>query len=158
MTSKGYKTLQAELHRLKTVERRRVSNAIAVARDHGDLSENAEYDAAKHEQGLIEAKIRDIETKIATAQVVEISSLSGSKVIFGATVEICDMDSDEEKRITIVGLDEANPTAGLISYQSPLARALIGKNVDDVVRVKLPGGEKEYEIRSVAFLELDQVS
>lgn len=154
MTEKGHKALQAELHRLKTVERIRVSKAIGVARDHGDISENAEYDAAKQEQGLIEARIRDLEAKLSSAQVVDISKLSGDKVVFGATVQLLDLEKDENKTVTIVGVDEINPTEGLISFESPLARALIGKLEGDVVSVKLPSGVKEYEISSVSFVEI----
>lgn len=154
MTEKSHKALQAELHRLKTVERIRVSKAIGVARDHGDISENAEYDAAKQEQGMMEARIRDIEAKLSTAQVVDISKLSGDKVVFGATVQLTDLGTDEHKTVSIVGVDEINPSQGLISFESPLARALIGKIEGDVVSVKLPSGVKEYEISSVSFVEV----
>lgn len=147
----GHKTLQDELSRLKTTERRRVAKAIEEARAHGDLSENAEYDAAKNEQGLLEARIRMIESKLSTAQVVDVSKLGGDKVVFGATVDLLDCDSGDERTITIVGEDEANIEQGLINFVSPLARALIGKRVDDVAQVKLPAGQKEYEIRGVRF-------
>jgi transcription elongation factor GreA len=153
MTSKGHKALQEELHRLKAIERPRAAKAIEVARAHGDLSENAEYDAAKDAQGMLEARIRDIESKLATAQVIDVSTLSGERVVFGATVLISDVDNGEEKLITIVGEDEADADCGLISLGSPLARALIGKNVDDCVTVRLPGGKKEYEILEVSFRE-----
>ena len=151
MTQVGHKVLQEELLRLKGVERPRVVKAIEEARAHGDLSENAEYHAAKEEQGMLEARIRMIEQHLSVAQVVDVSKLSGDKVVFGATVVISDLDSDEEKTLRIVGEDEANAEKGSISYKSPLARALIGKNLDDVVKVKLPQGEKEYEIREVRF-------
>ena len=151
MTAQSHKRLQEELQRLKSVERPRIVKAIEEARAHGDLSENAEYHAAKEEQGLLEAKVRLMEERLATAQVIDISKLSGDKVIFGATVTVCDGDSDEEKTVTIVGEDEANADHGLISYKSPLARALIGKSVDDYVQVRLPGGERSYEIRAVCF-------
>ena len=151
MTVAGHRKLQEELQNLKTVERIKLSKLIEEARAHGDLSENAEYHAAKEAQGLMEAKIRDLESRLSTAQVVDVSTLSGTKVVFGATVELTDIDSDEEKTITIVGEDETNPEAGCISYKSPLARALIGKQLDDCVTVKLPGGTKEYEIRAVRF-------
>lgn len=151
MTVAGHQALQAELKRLKTVERPRLSKMIEIAREHGDLSENAEYHAAKEEQGLCEARLRDIEGKLAAAQVIDVSKLSGSKVVFGATVSIQDANTDEKKRFTIVGEDEADAAKGKISYQSPLARALIGKEVDDFVTVKLPGGVKEYEVLSVEF-------
>ncbi len=152
MTQAGHKTLQDELARLKTTERRRVAKAIEEARSHGDLSENAEYDAAKNEQGLLEAKIRHIESKLATAQVVDVARLSGDKVVFGATVDLFDCDTGDEKTVMIVGEDEANIDQGLINFVSPLARALIGKRVDDVAQVKLPSGQKEYEIRAVRFV------
>ncbi len=151
MTVKGHKALQEELMRLKSIERVKASRAIEEARAHGDLSENAEYDAAKQAQGLLEARIRMLEAKLSTAQVVDISTLSGDRVIFGATVEISDVDSGEERLITIVGDEETDTDRGVISFNSPLARALIGKRVDDVVKVRLPGGEKEYEICAVRF-------
>ncbi len=156
MTSQGHKASVEELHRLKTAERKKAADALAEARSHGDLSENAEYEAAKDAQALLEAKIRLLESRLSTAQVVDVTKLSGEKVLFGATVEFEDLDSGESKRIMIVGEDEANVDTGLISYVSPLARALIGKSVDDVVQVKLPGGVKEYEIRSVAFCEISE--
>lgn len=151
MTARSYKLLQEELHRLKTTERQRISHALAEARAHGDLSENAEYDAAKQAQGLLEARIRSVETKLSTAQVIEIEKLSGEKVVFGATVLLRDLDSDEERNVVIVGEDEANVENGLISYISPLAKALIGKTSGDVATVKLPAGQKEYEVVNVKF-------
>lgn len=151
MTARSHRLLQEELYRLKTFDRQKASQAIATAREHGDLSENAEYDAAKEAQGLLEARIRLVEMRLANAQVVEVSKLSGERVIFGATVLISDVDTSEERTIMIVGEDEADAAKGLISYLSPLARAMIGKNIDDIVRVKLPSGEKEYEIREVRF-------
>lgn len=153
MTARSNRLLQEELHRLKTYDRHKASDAIAEARAHGDLSENAEYDAAKEAQGMLEARIRLIESRLSTAQVVEVSKLSGTKVIFGATVEIEDLDSGEGRTIMIVGEDEADAARGLISYISPLARALIGKNVGDIAQVKLPSGQKEYEVREVRFEE-----
>ena len=151
MTAAGYKRLQEELMRLKGPERSKIVRAIEEARAHGDLSENAEYDAAKNEQGLLEGRIRSVEAKLANAQVVDVSKLSGTKVVFGATVEIRDSDTDDTRTITIVGEDEADVDCGLLSYLSPLARALIGKSAEDFVQVKLPSGEKEYEILSVRF-------
>jgi transcription elongation factor GreA len=151
MTVAGHKRLQEELQNLKNVERIKLSRQIEEARAHGDLSENAEYHAAKEAQGLMEAKIRDLESRMATAQVVDVSALSGTKVVFGATVELSDVDTGEEKTVTIVGEDEADPDKGLISYKSPIARALIGKQLDDLAIVKLPSGKKEYEIRDVRF-------
>ena len=153
MTVKSHQYLQTELHRLKTVERVKASKAIEIARAHGDLSENAEYDAAKEAQGMIEAKIRDYESKLATAQVIDITKLSGTKVVFGATVELSDADTGAEKIVVIVGDDETDAEKGLVSYQSPLARALIGKEEGDLAKVRLPVGEKEYEILSVKFVE-----
>lgn len=154
MTDRSHRHLQEELQRLKSIERPAASKAIEEARAHGDLSENAEYHAAKEAQGLLEARIRDIESKLATAQVINVSSLSGSKVMFGATVQISDVDTGEEKEITIVGEDEADADKGLISYSSPLARALIGREMSDVATVSLPAGRKEYEILDVRFEDL----
>lgn len=151
MTVEGHRALQEELQRLKGEERMKAVRAIEEARAHGDLSENAEYDAAKNAQGMLEGRIRDIEGKLATAQVIDITSLTGEKVMFGATVRLSDCDNGDERVLTIVGEDQSNVDAGLISYSSPLARALIGKSVDDTVRVRLPAGEKEYEILEVQF-------
>jgi len=153
MTLRSHRASTEELHRLKTVERKKAADALAEARAHGDLSENAEYEAAKDAQGLLEAKVRLLESRLATAQVIDVSKLSGDKVLFGATVTFEDVESGESKTVMIVGEDEADADAGLISYVSPLARALIGKSVDDLVQVKLPGGVKEYEIREVTFKE-----
>ena len=151
MTVAGHKALQEELHYLKTVERPSIVKDIEEARAHGDLSENAEYDAAKNAQGLSEAKIRELEAQLSTAQVVDVTKLSGTKVIFGATVDLVDMDTDQKKTIMIVGDNESDVDQGKLSYQSPLARGLIGKSVDDFVEVNLPGGKKEYEITAVRF-------
>ncbi len=151
ITEKGYKELQEELKRLKSEERPRLSKAIEIARAHGDLSENAEYDAAKEAQGMCEARIRDMEARISAAQVVDISKLSGNRVVFGATVDISDVDTGEEKTIVIVGETESNVEKGFISYSSPLAKGLIGKEIDDLALVKLPSGKKEFEILDVRF-------
>ena len=151
MTVAGYAKMKDELARLKQVERPAAVKAIEIARAHGDLSENAEYDAAKNHQGLLEAKIRDLESKIATAQVIDLTTLSGDKVIFGATVSIVDLNAGDKRTITIVGEDEADAAKGLISFSSPLARSLIGKVEGDVVQVKLPAGEKSYEVLEVKF-------
>lgn len=151
MTVRGHKELTEELHRLKSIERPKATKAIEIARAHGDLSENAEYDAAKEAQGMLEARIRDLEGKLATAQVIDITQLSGEKVLFGATVRLSDVDSGDEREVMIVGEDEADVEKGRISNGSPLARALLGKNVDDVVKVKLPNGTKDYEILDVRF-------
>lgn len=154
MTVKSHQFLTQELQRLKSVERPKATKAIEIARAHGDLSENAEYDAAKEAQGMLEARIRDMESQLATAQVVDISKLSGSKVVFGATVELSDVDTGAERTISIVGDYEADVERGLVSYQSPFARALIGKEEGDIAKVRLPAGEKEYEVVSVKFVEI----
>lgn len=154
MTVEGHRRLQAELHRLKTEERPKCVKAIEEARAHGDLSENAEYDAAKNAQGLLEARIRDIDSKLSTAQVIDISVLQGDRVVFGATVSLSDVDSGDERKVAIVGEEETNIERGHISYSSPLARSLIGKKVGDTARVRLPAGEKEYEILEVQFTKL----
>jgi len=153
MTLRSHRASTEELHRLKTVERKKAADALAEARAHGDLSENAEYEAAKDAQGLLEAKVRLLESRLSTAQVIDVSKLSGEKVLFGATVTFEDLDLGESKTVMIVGEDEADADAGLISYVSPLARALIGKSVDDSVQVTLPSGVKDYEVRAVEFKE-----
>jgi len=146
MTAEGYTALDEELKRLKTVERPEVIGAIAEARSHGDLSENAEYHAAKDRQGWIEGRIAEIEDRLARAQVIDVSKLSGSQVKFGATVTVVDEDTEEEGRYQIVGEHEADVKQGRISVTSPLSRAMIGKEVGDVVEVNTPGGVKSYEI------------
>jgi len=151
MTNAGYQRMEEEFKRLKTVERPAVIQAIAEAREHGDLSENAEYHAAKEQQGHIEARIQELESKLSRAQVIDISELSGDAVKFGATVEIVDEDTDEEKKFQIVGEDESDPKNGQISLTSPIARALMNKSVGDSVEVNTPGGAKSYEILSVSF-------
>ncbi|HVW26560.1 MAG TPA: transcription elongation factor GreA [Polyangiaceae bacterium] len=151
ITPKGVQKLKDELGRLKE-ERPKISRDIGVAREHGDLSENAEYHAAKERQGMVEARIKDIEDKLARAEIIDPSKLSGEKVSFGATVELSNIDTDEEVTYQIVGAEEANVNDGLISISAPLARALIGKQVGDEVRVKLPAGERCYEIVAVKFV------
>ncbi|MDR2337510.1 MAG: transcription elongation factor GreA [Deltaproteobacteria bacterium] len=151
MTLEGYNALQDELKRLKGEERGKIIRAIEEARAHGDLSENAEYSAAKEAQSILEGRIRYIEELLSLAEIVDVSKLSGKKVVFGATVTLSDVDSGEERIVRIIGEEEAVIEKGYISYKSPLARALIGKNVDDVAKVKLPSGEKEYEIIEVRF-------
>jgi transcription elongation factor GreA len=146
MTGEGYAALDEELKRLKTQERPSVIAAISEARLHGDLSENAEYHAAKDRQGWIEGRIAEIEDKIARAQIIDVSRLSGSQVKFGATVSVIDEDTEEEARYQIVGEHEADVKSGKISLSSPLSRAMIGKEVGDVVEVNTPGGVKAYEI------------
>lgn len=151
MTREGYERIRAELKRLKTTERMAVAEEIEIARGHGDLRENADYDAAKEKQGMLEARIRDLEDKVGRAEVIDISKLGGEKVVFGATVTLFDTDTEEEQTITIVGEPETDLKAGRISVTAPLARALIGRNLDDVVKVNTPGGEREYEITDVTF-------
>lgn len=146
MTALGRTKLEFELKNLKQVERPSVIKAIEVARAHGDLSENADYDAAKERQGFVEARISDIQGKIAEADVIDPSKIVSDKIIFGAYVKIVDLDSDEEASYQIVGVDEANIKEGKLSVFAPLARSLIGKMKGDVVEFKSPKGEKEYEI------------
>jgi len=152
MTGEGYQALDDELKRLKTQERPNVIAAIAEARSHGDLSENAEYHAAKERQGWIEGRIAEIEDKIARAQVIDVSKLSGRQVKFGATVSVVDEDTEEEARYQIVGEHEADVKSGKISIASPLSRAMIGKEVGDVIEVNTPGGVKAYEIAKVEWV------
>ena len=152
MTVEGYKALDEELKRLKTLERPAVIAAIAEARAHGDLSENAEYHAAKERQGWIEGQIADIEDRMARAQVIDVSKLSGRQVKFGATVSVIDEDTEEEARYQIVGDHEADVKEGRISLSSPLSRAMIGKEVGEVVEVNTPGGVKAYEILKVEWV------
>jgi transcription elongation factor GreA len=152
MTGEGYTALDEELKRLKTQERPNVIAAIAEARSHGDLSENAEYHAAKERQGWIEGRIAEIEDKIARAQVIDVSKLSGDQVKFGATVTVIDEDTEHEGRYQVVGEHEADVKSGKISLTSPLSRAMLGKAVGDVVEVNTPGGVKAYEIVKVEWL------
>jgi transcription elongation factor GreA len=151
MTAEGYKALDEELKRLKTAERPAVIAAIAEARSHGDLSENAEYHAAKERQGWIEGQIAEIEDKMARAQVIDVTKLSGTQVKFGATVSLVDEDTEEEARYQIVGEHEADVKQGRVSITSPLARAMIGKESGDVVEVITPSGAKAYEITKVEW-------
>ncbi|UTW46516.1 transcription elongation factor GreA [bacterium SCSIO 12696] len=153
MTAAGEAKLRAELEHLKKVERPRIVEAIAEAREHGDLKENAEYHAAREQQGFAEGRIQEIEGKLSHAQIIDVTAIPESdKVIFGATVEIINCDTDETVKYQIVGDDEASVKEGKISYQSPIARGLIGKEVGEVVVVNTPSGEVEYEIDSVAHL------
>ena len=152
MTAEGYQALDEELKRLKTVERPAVIGAISEARLHGDLSENAEYHAAKDRQGWIEGRIAEIEDKMARAQVIDVSKLSGSQIKFGATVSIIDEDTEETSRYQIVGEHEADVKSGRVSVTSPIARAIIGKEKGDVVEVNTPGGVKAYEITNVEWV------
>ena len=161
MTPSGYAAMKAQLQKLKNVDRPANSKAIEIARGHGDLSENADYSAAKEEQGLIEAKIRELEAKTAMAEVIDPTKLSGARVKFGATVTIEDTDSGEKQRYTIVGEHEADIKKGRISIGAPVARALIGKEVGDTVTVNNPKGKREFEVTDVQWLEvppLEEVS
>jgi transcription elongation factor GreA len=151
MTVEGYKNLEEELQRLKAVERPRIIAAIAEARAHGDLSENAEYHAAKEQQGLNEARVAELEDKINRAEVIDTSKLSGDTVKFGATVTLQDEDSDEKVTYTIVGDTEANLKNGKISISSPIARALIGKSKGESVDVTTPKGTRTLEVLQVAW-------
>ena len=151
MTTGGYERLVDELKHLKTVERPQVIRAIAEAREHGDLSENAEYHAARDRQGFIEGRLAELEDKLSRAEVIDISSLKGGVVRFGATVRIIDEDTDAKTTYQIVGADEADIDSGLLSVISPLARALIGKKKGDAADVSTPGGHKFYEIVSVRY-------
>jgi len=154
ITKKGYEALKAELDRLRKVERPRVIEAIAEARSHGDLSENAEYDAAKERQGFIESRIAEIESKLADARVIEITGRTSDTVVFGATVLVVEQESQSRKQYTLVGQDEADMKFNKISVQSPVGRALIGKRVGDFVEVKTPAKLVEYEVVEIRFEEL----
>ncbi len=151
MTEAGYELLLEELKRLKTVERPAVIRAIEEARSHGDISENAEYHAAKERQSFIEGRVAEIEDKTARAEVIVVTNLSGKQVKFGATVRLSDEDTDQRITYQIVGSDESDIKAGLLSISSPLARALIGKSKGDSVEVVTPGGARAYEIISLKF-------
>jgi len=150
MTPRGAQLMREELSRLKE-ERPKISREIGIAREHGDLSENAEYHAAKERQGMVEARIKDLEDKLARAEIIDPSKLSGDKVRFGATVSLLNLDTDEEVRYQIVGADEADIDQGRISISAPLARALIGKSVGDEVQVQLPAGVRHYEVSAVDY-------
>jgi transcription elongation factor GreA len=153
MTTIGAELLKAELQRLKTVERPAIVRAIGEARLHGDISENAEYDAAKERQGFLEARIRDIESKLAHAHIVNPAEIdAGDRVVFGATVDLEDLASGDEVSYQIVGDDEADIKAGKISVSSPIARALIGKHAGDTAEVEAPSGMRGYEVLAVRYL------
>lgn len=151
MTERGYGMLQDEMKRLKTVERPAVINALEEARTHGDLSENAEYHAAKERQAFIEGRLMELEDKVSRAQIIDPRSLSGDIVRFGATVTLADEDTDEESTYQIVGEDEGDIRNGLLSLTSPLARAMIGKETGDSIEVTAPGGSRAYEIMKVKY-------
>lgn len=153
LTQRGFELLKNELHRLKTIERHAVIQAIAEARAQGDLSENAEYEAAKDKQGFIEGRIKELDSKLAAAQVIDPSALDAEgKVVFGATVDLEDEDSDAKVTYQIVGDDEADLKLGLVSISSPIARALIGKTEGDVAEVQAPGGVRRWEIVGVRYV------
>lgn len=151
MTTHGHQKLKEELARLKTKERPKVVEAIEEARAHGDLSENAEYDAAKEKQGFIEGRIREIQGKLAQAEVIDPTSLSGDRVVFGATVTIYDFEADEEFTYQIVGDDESDIKENKISYASPIARALIGKSIGEEATIRAPKGDRQVEVMDVEF-------
>ena len=156
MTARGEMLLRKELERLKLVERPRIVAAIAEARSHGDLSENAEYDAAKEEQGLCEARIKDIEAKLATANIIDVTKLKPAggaplKVVFGCTVTVIDVDTDKEVTYKIVGEDEADIQSNLISYKTPIAKGLLGKVEGDEAQINIPRGQVTYEIAEIKY-------
>jgi len=152
MTAQGAQKLRDELHHLKTVTRPQIIQAIAEAREHGDLKENAEYHAAREQQSFVEGRIVEIENKLAYAEIIDVKNLNaGGKVVFGATVDLHDVDADEAVTYQIVGDDEADIKANLISISSPIARALIGKEEGDIAVVQAPSGQKEYEIVEVKY-------
>lgn len=151
MTPEGQTRLREELQRLKSSERPSIIQEIAQAREHGDISENAEYHAAKERQGMVEARIQDLETKLSRAEVIDVTKLSGSRVQFGAIVTIVDEDTEEESTYQLLGADEAEVNQGRLSISSPLARALLGKSVGDLVEIDTPGGHRNYEITGLKF-------
>ena len=151
ITPEGATRLREELVHLKSVERPAVIQAIAVAREHGDLSENAEYHAARDKQSFIEGRIKDIENKLALAEVIDPTKLAGSRVAFGAFVKLSNADTGEEVSYRLLGADEADLAQGIISITSPMARSLIGKEVGDEVKMRMPGGERTYEVLEISF-------
>lgn len=151
LTQRGFTKLDAELKRLKTVDRPEIIRAIAEAREHGDLSENAEYHAARERQSFVEGRIKELESMIGRSEIIDVARLSGP-IKFGATVTLLDEDTEEEKTYQIVGEPEASIEQGLLNMMSPLARALIGKEEGDSVEVRTPGGVRSYEIRTIAFV------
>ncbi|MGY0798608.1 transcription elongation factor GreA [Lysobacter sp. A286] len=154
ITSKGAQRLRIELEELKSVQRPAVIHAIAEARAHGDLKENAEYHAAREQQGFIEGRIKQLEGELSNSQIIDISALNvGSKIVFGATVDLVDLDTEEKKTYQIVGDLEADIKLGLIAISSPVARALIGRNEGDEVAIDAPAGTREYEIAAVRYID-----
>jgi transcription elongation factor GreA len=153
ITKRGAEILKAELHKLKTVERPSVINAISEARAQGDLSENAEYEAAKERQGFVEGRIQEVEGKLSAAQIIDLADLdAGGRVVFGSTVDLEDEETGDRVRYQIVGEDEADLKLGLINISSPIARALIGKKEGDTAVVQAPGGERSYEVVAVHYI------
>jgi len=153
MTKAGANAIKREIKRLKAVERPRIVQEISLARDHGDLSENAEFHAAKERQSHIEGRIQMLEDRLARAEIIDVSRLSGERVVFGATVKLEDVDSGQQVQYTIVGETEADLKKGRISITSPIARGLIGREAGDTVTIRTPGGEREYEVLEVLFVE-----
>lgn len=151
MSPRGYAQLEAELKRLKSVDRQQIVKEIEIARAHGDISENAEFEAAKERQAQIEGRIRTLEDRLARAQVIDSTGQSPDAVRFGATVLLMDVENGEEITYTLVGEDESDAAQGLISVTSPVGRALIGKPIDELVRVQVPRGTREFEIREIRF-------
>ncbi|MGB1557564.1 MAG: transcription elongation factor GreA [Oceanococcaceae bacterium] len=152
LTQRGAELLKAELQKLKSEDRPRVIAAIAEAREHGDLKENAEYHAAREQQGFIEGRIQDIESKLGNAQIIDVTTLpNNGKVVFGTTVELADVDSGEELKYQIVGEDEADVKSGLIAFSTPIARGLLGKSEGDEVSVDVPGGTRTFEVLAVHY-------
>ncbi|MBF0161314.1 MAG: transcription elongation factor GreA [Magnetococcales bacterium] len=152
MTVQGEQKLKAELKRLKSVERPRIVEAISVARDHGDLSENAEYHAAKEQQSFNEGRIKEIENSLANAEIIDPATIRSSRVVFGATVVVADTETDVETTYQIVGVDEADLEQGRISFTSPMARAMIGREEGDSAVVRAPGGERHFEIVRIRYI------
>ena len=153
MTREGFLKLTSELERMKRVERQKAITDIAVARGHGDITENAEYDAAKERQAFIEGRIREVENRLANAQVIDTKNLPADRIVFGATVRLTDIDNGQEGSYRIVGEDEADVKNGMISVTSPVGQALIGKELNDTVQVRAPGGVREYEILDIRYEE-----
>lgn len=153
ITKKGYDTLKSELDRFRKIERPKVIEAIAEARAHGDLSENAEYDAAKERQGFVEARIKELESKLADARIIEIAGRTSETIVFGATVVLVEQESQQRKQYMLVGQDEADLKESKISIQSPVGRALIGKRIGDFVEVTTPAKVVEYEVLEIRFEE-----
>ena len=151
MTAEGYERLETELKRLKTVERPDVIKSISAAREHGDLSENAEYDAARERQSFIEGRVRELEDKLSRAEVIDVSKLSGKEIKFGATVTLADEETDEKKTYQLVGTDEADVNNGRLSITSPVARALIGRGIGELVHVETPSGGRSYEVIKINY-------